>query len=136
MKSAANSPRLPAAGLYDHDALGPVTASETALAASLEINETALTRSQGAAWVKQSRADVAQLEALQYRLVTLDAKRRDAEARLTKISQSLIALANAVDAPGERCRPACGRSIVQIDAPPRPESPSPVPTPAPAAHVL
>lgn len=91
--------RLPAVGLYDRDALGPVTASETALAASLESNEAALTRSQGAAWIKQSRADVAQLQVLQDRLVILDAKRRDAEVRLTKISQSLIALVTAAAPP-------------------------------------
>ncbi len=94
--------RLPAAGLYDHDALDPVTASETALAASLETNEAALTRSQGAAWVKQSRADVAQLQVLQDRLVIMDAKRRDAEVRLTKISQSLIALVTAAAPPVRR----------------------------------
>ena len=125
--------RLPAAGLYDHDALDPVTASETALAASLEINEAALTRSQGAAWVKQSRADVAQLQVLQDRLVTLDAKRRDAEVRLTKISQSLSALVSAA-AP-----PVAARSH-KIDAPPLPESQpaltpvEPALTPILAAH--
>ena len=90
--------RLPA-GLYDRGALDTVTTSETALAASLQANEAALTRSQGDAWVKQSRADVAQLRALQDHLIVMDGKRRDAEAHLAKISQSLIALVGATPAP-------------------------------------
>jgi diguanylate cyclase (GGDEF)-like protein len=90
--------RLPA-GLYDRDALDSVTTSETALAASLQANETALARSQGDAWVKQSRADVAQLRALQDHLIVMDSKRREAEARLAKVSQSLIALVGAIPAP-------------------------------------
>jgi diguanylate cyclase (GGDEF)-like protein len=118
--------RLPAAGLYDHDALGPVTTSETALALSLQTNEAALTRSQGEAWVKQSRADVAQLRALQDRLVILDSKRHDAEARLTKISQSLIALLTATAAPMTARTP-------KIDPLARAES-QPAPTAAPAAR--
>jgi diguanylate cyclase (GGDEF)-like protein len=83
---------LPAAGLFDRDALDPVAMSETALAASLQTNEVALRRSQGGAWVEQSRADVAQLRALQDRLVIMDGKRRDAEAHLTKVSRGLIVL--------------------------------------------
>jgi diguanylate cyclase (GGDEF)-like protein len=118
--------RLPAAGLYDHDALGPVTTSETALALSLQTNEAALTRSQGEAWVKQSRADVAQLRALQDRLVILDSKRHDAEARLTRISQSLIALLTATAAPMTARTP-------KIDPLARAES-QPAPTAAPAAR--
>jgi diguanylate cyclase (GGDEF)-like protein len=118
--------RLPAAGLYDHDALGPVRTSETALALSLQTNEAALTRSQGDAWVKQSRADVAQLGALQDRLVILDSKRHDGEARLTKISQSLIALLTATAAPMTARTP-------KIDALPRAEN-QPAPTAAPAAR--
>ncbi len=125
---------LPAAGLYDRAALGPATAGETALAGSLENNEAALTRSQGAAWVKQSRADVAQLEALQERLVTLDAKRRDAEARLTKMSQSLIALVNAATPPANAAAPPAAALSYKIDAPPRPEVRA-VPVHAPAAQV-
>jgi diguanylate cyclase (GGDEF)-like protein len=118
--------RLPAAGLYDHDALGPVTASETALAVSLQTNEAALTRSQGDAWVKQSRADVAQLRALQDRLVIMDSKRHDAEARLTKVSQSLIALLTAAAAPITARAP-------KIDTLPRAES-QPALTAIPAAR--
>jgi diguanylate cyclase (GGDEF)-like protein len=124
---------LPAAGLYDHDALGPVIASETALAASLEINEAALIRSQGEAWVAQSRDDVAQLKGLQDRLVIMDGKRRDAEARLTKMSQNLIALVSAA-APPVTARPH------KIDALPVPEtqpaltSVQPALTPVLAAH--
>ena len=118
--------RLPAADLYDRDALGPVTKSETALAVSLQTNEAALTRSQGDAWVKQSRADVAQLRVLQDRLVIMDSKRHDAEARLTKISQSLIAQLTATAAP------MTGRAP-KIDAAPRAES-QPVLTAAPPGH--
>lgn len=83
---------LPATGLYDHDALRPVTASETTLAASLQTNEAALRRSQGDTWIKQARADVAQLLALQDRLVLMDIKRRDSEAGLAKMSRSLMTL--------------------------------------------
>ena len=118
--------RLPAADLYDRDALGPVTKSETALAVSLQTNEAALTRSQGDAWVKQSRADVAQLRVLQDRLVIMDSKRHDAEARLTKISQSLIAQLTATAAPMTARAP-------KIDAPPRAES-QPVLSAAPPGH--
>ena len=118
--------RLPAAGLYDHDALGPVTTSEAALAVSLQTNEAALTRSQGDAWVKQSRADVEQLGALQDRLVIMDSKRHDAEGRLTKISQSLIVLLTATATPMTARAP-------KIDAPPRAESQSALAA-APAAH--
>ncbi len=125
--------RLPAAGSYDHDALGPVTAGESSLAASLEINEAALTRSQGAAWVKQSRADVAQLKALQDRLVTLDAKRRDAEGRLTRNSQSLIALVNAAAPAVMAAAPPVTARSRTIDAPPSQES-QPALTPVLAAH--
>jgi diguanylate cyclase (GGDEF)-like protein len=120
--------RLPAAGLYEHDALATVTRSETALAASLEDNETALTRSQGEAWVKRARADVAQLRASQDRLVILDGERRDAEARLTKISQGLTALVTATaSAP-----PATALSH-KTDALALSEKPS-VPAVAPAAQ--
>ena len=93
---------LPASGLYDHDTLAPVTASETALAVSLETNEAALIRSQGDAWVKETRADVAELRGLQDRLILMDARRHEAEVRLAKVSQSLVstvtvATANTVD---------------------------------------
>jgi diguanylate cyclase (GGDEF)-like protein len=81
---------LPASGLYDHDRLGPVTTSETALALRLETNEAALIRSQGDGWVKETRADVAELRALQDRLILMDAKRHETEVRLAKMSQSLI----------------------------------------------
>ena len=90
---------LPAAGLYDHDVLVPVTRSESVLAASLEMNEAALTRSQGGAWFKQTRADLTLLGELQDRLVLMDAKRGDGAAHLTKVSQSLIALASGIAAP-------------------------------------
>jgi diguanylate cyclase (GGDEF)-like protein len=90
---------LPPSGLYNHDGLAPVTTSETALALSLETNEAALTRSQGDAWVKQSRADVAELRALQDRLVLMDAKRHEAEVRLAKMSQSLITIVTAATPP-------------------------------------
>jgi diguanylate cyclase (GGDEF)-like protein len=90
---------LPASGLYDHDALAPVTSSETALALSLETNESALTRSQGDTWVKQTRADVAELRALQDRLILMDAKRHEAEVRLAKMSQSLVATVSATTRP-------------------------------------
>jgi diguanylate cyclase (GGDEF)-like protein len=90
---------LPVAGLYDHDALVSVTTSETTLAASLETNEAALRRSQGDAWVKQTRTDMAQLAALQNRLVIMDGKRRDAEARFAKMSRSLMVLVSITTTP-------------------------------------
>jgi diguanylate cyclase (GGDEF)-like protein len=90
---------LPAAGLYDHDALLAATTSETKLAATVRINELALRRSQGDAWLKQTRADVEQLTVLQNRLIIMDSKRRDAEARLAKMSRSLMALLSGTSAP-------------------------------------
>jgi diguanylate cyclase (GGDEF)-like protein len=90
---------LPASGVYDRNALAPVTISETAVALSLETNEAALTRSQGDTWVKQSRADVAELRALQDRLIIMDAKRHEGEVRLAKMSQSLVTAVTAVTPP-------------------------------------
>ena len=117
---------LPVAGLYDHDVLAPVTTSETMLAASLQTNEAALTRSQGEAWVKQTRADVAQLMALQNRLVLMDTNRRDAEARLTKTSQSLMAVVSST-------APISLPQTRGVGTPPLPES-QPSPPDAQAAH--
>jgi diguanylate cyclase (GGDEF)-like protein len=91
--------RLPAGGLYGQDALAAVTTSETALAANLQTNEAALTRSQGDTWFRQARADVAQLRSLQDRLVIMDGKRRDAETQFVKMSQSLMALVSAATIP-------------------------------------
>jgi diguanylate cyclase (GGDEF)-like protein len=90
---------LPPSGLYDQASLAPVTTAETALAASLDTNEAALIRSQGDTWVKQTRADVAELRALQDRLILMDAKRHDAEIRLAKMSQSLVATVSAAAPP-------------------------------------
>jgi diguanylate cyclase (GGDEF)-like protein len=90
---------LPASGFYDQDALAPVTSSETVLALSLETNEAALTRSQGDTWVKQTRADVAELRALQDRLILMDAKRHEAEVRLAKMSQNLVTTVSAATRP-------------------------------------
>lgn len=83
---------LPAAGWYDHDALSPVMRSEAALANNLRANEGALTRSQGEAWVTQTRADMAKLVELQDHLVRMDLQRRDGESRLSKASQNLATL--------------------------------------------
>jgi diguanylate cyclase (GGDEF)-like protein len=114
---------LPASGFYDHDTLAPVTTSETALALSLETNEAALTRSQGDTWVKQTRADVAELRALQDRLVIIDAKRHDSEVRLAKISQSLITTVSdaalPTTAPDAGRAPSGAQDKRDIGAPPR-----------------
>jgi diguanylate cyclase (GGDEF)-like protein len=83
---------LPAAGWYDHDALGPATRSEAALANNLRANAGALTRSQGEAWITQTRADMAKLVELQDHLVRMDLQRRDGESRLSKASQNLATL--------------------------------------------
>jgi diguanylate cyclase (GGDEF)-like protein len=90
---------LPASGWYDHDTLSPVTTSEAALAHSLETNEAALIRSQGDSWVKQTLADVAELRTLQDRLIVMDAKRREAEVRLAKMSQGLVTSVSAAAPP-------------------------------------
>jgi diguanylate cyclase (GGDEF)-like protein len=115
--------RLPAAGLYDQTMLSPVNASETALAASLQSNESALTRSQGEVWVKQSRTDVSQLRALQDRLVILDVRRRDTEAGLRKISQNLVAMVNAAAQAATASSPAVTAPSRKTEvAPPPPQS--------------
>jgi diguanylate cyclase (GGDEF)-like protein len=90
---------LPATPLYDHGALGAVTKSEAALAASLQRNEAALTRSQGESWVKQTRDDVAQIRTLQDRLILMDTRRRDSAASFVKESLRLMALAEALKTP-------------------------------------
>jgi diguanylate cyclase (GGDEF)-like protein len=90
---------LPSSSSYDREALSAVIASETALALSLTTNEAALTRSQGDAWVKQTRADVAQLRELQDRLILIDAKRQEAESHLAKMSQNLVTTVSTMPAP-------------------------------------
>jgi diguanylate cyclase (GGDEF)-like protein len=110
---------LPASGFYDHDTLAPVTTSETALALSLETNEAALTRSQGDTWVKQTRADVAELMALQDRLILMDAKRHDSEARLAKTSQSLITTMSDATLPTTARDASSAQDQRDIGAPPR-----------------
>ena len=116
---------LPAAGLYDHDMLGPVNRSETVLAASLAMNQAALTRSQGEAWFKQWRADLALLGDTQDRLIFMDARRRDGEAHLTKTSQNLIALAASTASPmSVQAHELAAALSPQSVAPPLPRSPS------------
>jgi diguanylate cyclase (GGDEF)-like protein len=83
--------RLPRATLFDRGALDTVDTSESVLIASLTANEGPLTRSQGEPWFKQTRADVAQIKALQDNLVDKDARRRDAEAGLVKDLQNIKA---------------------------------------------
>jgi diguanylate cyclase (GGDEF)-like protein len=90
---------LPAAGLYDLGALDGVTASERALAASLQTNDAALRHSQGETWVAQIHADVARIAALQESLVRSDEQRRAVENNFEKESQNLIALTKASDPP-------------------------------------
>jgi diguanylate cyclase (GGDEF)-like protein len=119
---------LPAAGFYDHDALIPVTTSETTLAASLQTNEAELRRSQGDAWIKQTRSDVAQLIALQNRLALMDIRRRDAEARLAKMSRGLMAQVSSARAP------TIIAQTQKTGTPPLPES-RPALTAAAAAHM-
>lgn len=86
---------LPAAGLYDQDALGAITASEKGLAASLTANQAALTRSQGQAWVMQMYDDLAQVGTLQDAVAVLDAQRRAAEGNFSRETRNLVALASA-----------------------------------------
>ena len=86
---------LPATGLYDHGALGTIIASEKALAASLETNQAALTRSQGEAWVMQMHGDLAQIGTLEDAVTVLDVQRRDSEAKFAQETRSLVALAGA-----------------------------------------
>lgn len=125
---------LPAAGLYDRNALGPVIKSETALAANLQINELALTRSQGDSWVEQMRADLAQLGALQDRLILMDVKRRDDEVRLAKVSQSLIHLASSFTASMIAQTRKLDTLPVPQGRPPAVDAAADVPADAPAAH--
>jgi diguanylate cyclase (GGDEF)-like protein len=121
---------LPASGLYDHDTLAPVTSSETALARSLETNEAALIRSQGDSWVKETRADVAELRSLQDRLILMDAKRHEAEVRLAKVAQSLVTTVTAATppiTPDARRSGSNSQDKRDIAAPPRKSSAPPLP---------
>jgi diguanylate cyclase (GGDEF)-like protein len=92
---------LPPPALFDKGALDSVVTSETALSTSLAANEAALTHSQGQSWVSQTRADVEQIKALQERLIDMDARRRDAEAGLSKEELGIKAAA-AFRAPARR----------------------------------
>jgi diguanylate cyclase (GGDEF)-like protein len=90
---------LPPAGLYDLGALDAVTASERALAASLQTNDVALKRSQGEDWMAQVHADMVRIAALQESLIRSDAQRRTAENNFVKESRNLVALINASESP-------------------------------------
>jgi diguanylate cyclase (GGDEF)-like protein len=87
---------LRAADGYDNGALDAVTASEGALSNSLQTNESALKRSQGDQWFMQTRADVAQIEAMQESLIRMDMQRRTAVGSFAQESLSLEALAGAM----------------------------------------
>jgi diguanylate cyclase (GGDEF)-like protein len=85
-------------GLYDQGALGAITASERALAASLKTNQLALTGSQGESWVMQMIADVAQISTLQDAVTLLDAQRRVSERNFAQETLNLVNLAGAAGA--------------------------------------
>jgi diguanylate cyclase (GGDEF)-like protein len=87
--------RLPTTGDYDQDVLDAMTVSETALTATVQKNERALMHSQGATWVMQMRADVAQISALQESLILLDTQRHAAVDSFAQESRSVVALAGA-----------------------------------------
>jgi diguanylate cyclase (GGDEF)-like protein len=87
---------LPTTGFYDNGALDPVTVSETALAAVLQRNESALRHSQGDMWFVQMLADVAQIRSLQESLIQRDTQRHASLSSFAKESLSLVALAGAM----------------------------------------
>jgi diguanylate cyclase (GGDEF)-like protein len=80
---------------YDRGALDGITQSETALAGILQRNEAALMHSQGETWVKQMRADVAQIDALQKSLILIDTRRRALLSSFTRESRALMALVDS-----------------------------------------
>ena len=101
LKSALDDMRrrfesLPATEDYDRGALEGVIASESAFSATLEKSAHDLTRSEGAAWLAQMRADAAQLEDLQTSLIQADLGRRTALDALAQDSRSLIELARSM----------------------------------------
>jgi diguanylate cyclase (GGDEF)-like protein len=83
-------------GAYDDGVLDAVSASEGALTASLQTNESALRRSQGEQWLTQTRADVVEIDALQESLIQMDTQRRAALSAFAQDSLSLIALAGTM----------------------------------------
>jgi diguanylate cyclase (GGDEF)-like protein len=133
---------LPPAALFDRGNLDAVVQSETALAASLAVNEGALTHSQGESWVSQTRADVAQIKALQDRLVLMDSQRRDAEAGLVKEALSIKAAAvartttphaDALRAPAQSAA-GIGSDKMRVIGAPEAVEPRPLPVSAPVTH--
>jgi diguanylate cyclase (GGDEF)-like protein len=103
---------LPTTDLYDQGALDAVKLSERALTVSLQTNETALTSSQGEAWVEQTRADLARINALQESLILQDAQRRAAEGSFASLS--LMALAKATRPTAHGASPDVTREIDAI----------------------
>jgi diguanylate cyclase (GGDEF)-like protein len=83
---------LPITDAYDQAALSVVIESETALTATLQRNELALTHSQGETWVMQMRADLVQIGALQESLIHIDTRRRALLGSFTQESRGLVAL--------------------------------------------
>jgi diguanylate cyclase (GGDEF)-like protein len=86
---------LPSTGPYDQGALDAVIASEAALGAGLQKNESALTRSQGRTWFTQTQADLAQINALQDLLILIDSQRRTAVDSFAIESLGLTTLVGA-----------------------------------------
>jgi diguanylate cyclase (GGDEF)-like protein len=86
---------LPSTGPYDQGALDAVIVSETALGAGLQKNELALMHSQGKAWLTQTQADLAQINALQDSLISIDSQRRTAVSSFAAEALGLAALAGA-----------------------------------------
>jgi diguanylate cyclase (GGDEF)-like protein len=84
---------------YDQGSLRTVQLSESALLTNLQDNEVALSRSQGDQWLKQMRADSAQLNGLQNSLMSLDALRQRADANFAKETQDLMAFVAAKNLP-------------------------------------
>jgi diguanylate cyclase (GGDEF)-like protein len=122
---------LPATDDYGRGALDAVAASEGAFTATLEKNAKELAQSEGAAWVEQTRADVAQLSELQGSLIQMDAERRAALDGLAQESLSLVALARSIKPPHLA---AAARAPAAITAPATQATPA-LPVVAPALAV-
>jgi diguanylate cyclase (GGDEF)-like protein len=111
-------------GFDAHAALDAVETNEAAIKASLERNESLLSRSQGTPWLNQMQADLAHISVLQKTLEHLDRQRRERELSFSSESKSLMAEVRAA-VPSISSPDAAGVPIVRpIPGPPTNVAPS------------
>ena len=93
-----------AGGAEDTSALDAVASAESAFASSLRLNESALTRSEGAEWMRRMQEDLSRIAELRQSIAADYAQIRDSAAKFAAAHASL--LERAPDVAGTRRQPS------------------------------